>query len=54
MIRKIRAAQNVSRMCLVCGMENTAGLKARFFEVDGGELVGVFQPREEHQGYPGR
>ena len=54
MIRKIRAAQNVSRMCLVCGMENTAGLKARFFEVDCGELVGVFQPREEHQGYPGR
>jgi acyl-coenzyme A thioesterase PaaI-like protein len=41
-------------MCLVCGTENAAGLHARFFELDGGELVGVYRPREEHQGYPGR
>ena len=54
MSRKVRAAQNVSRMCLVCGVENVAGFQARFFELEGGELVGVFQPREEHQGYPGR
>jgi uncharacterized protein (TIGR00369 family) len=54
MNRKVRAAQNVSRMCLVCGVRNTAGFRARFFELDSGELVGVFQPREEHQGYPGR
>jgi uncharacterized protein (TIGR00369 family) len=52
--RKVRGAQNVSRMCLVCGVENTAGFKARFFELEGGELAGVFRPREEHQGYPGR
>jgi uncharacterized protein (TIGR00369 family) len=39
---------------MVCGVENSAGLHARFFELDNGELVGVFQPREEHQGYPGR
>jgi uncharacterized protein (TIGR00369 family) len=51
---KVRAAQNVSRMCLVCGVENAAGFKARFFELEGGELAGVFRPREEHQGYPGR
>jgi uncharacterized protein (TIGR00369 family) len=51
---RVRAVQNVSRMCLVCGLENSAGLKARFFEVDSGELVGVFQPRAEHQSYPGR
>jgi acyl-coenzyme A thioesterase PaaI-like protein len=50
----VRAAQNVSRMCLVCGVENAAGLKARFFELDNGELAGVFQPLPEHQGYPGR
>ncbi|MDO8847224.1 MAG: PaaI family thioesterase [Coriobacteriia bacterium] len=50
----VRAAQNVSRMCMVCGIENTAGLHARFFELDNGELVGVFRPRTEHQGYPGR
>jgi uncharacterized protein (TIGR00369 family) len=51
---KVHAAQNISKMCLVCGVENAAGFKARFFEVEGGELVGVFQPRAEHQGYPGR
>ena len=50
----VRAAQNVSRMCMVCGRENSAGLHARFFELDNGELAGVFVPREEHQGYPGR
>lgn len=54
MTRKVRGAQNVSRMCLVCGVDNPAGFKARFFELEGGELAGVFQPREEHQGYPGR
>jgi acyl-coenzyme A thioesterase PaaI-like protein len=47
-------AQNVSRMCMVCGVENEAGLKGRFFTVEGGELVGVFRPRVGHQGYPGR
>ncbi len=54
MMRKVRSAQNVSRMCLVCGVENAAGFKARFFELETGELVGVFRPREEHQSYPGR
>jgi acyl-coenzyme A thioesterase PaaI-like protein len=52
--REVMGAQNVSRMCMVCGIENTAGLKGRFFAVDGGDLVGVFKPLVEHQGYPGR
>jgi uncharacterized protein (TIGR00369 family) len=52
--RKVLAAQNISRMCLVCGAENTAGLHAHFYELDGGEVAGVFMPRAEHQGYPGR
>ena len=51
---EIQTAQNVSRMCLVCGIENAAGLKARFFVLDNGELAGAFQVREQHQGYPGR
>jgi len=54
MTRQVLAAQNVSRMCMVCGVENAAGLGARFFEIEGGELAGVFMPRAEHQGYPGR
>ncbi len=52
--RRILAAQNVSRMCLVCGVENALGLHARFYELDDGELLGVFTPRDEHQSYPGR
>ncbi|MEA5076840.1 MAG: PaaI family thioesterase [Coriobacteriia bacterium] len=54
MPERVRSAQNISRMCMVCGVENPAGLHARFYELDTGELAGVFTPREEHQGYPGR
>lgn len=54
MPERIRAAQNVSRMCMVCGVENSAGLHARFYELESGEIAGVFTPRNEHQGYPGR
>jgi len=52
--RTVEAAQNVSRMCMVCGVENKSGLHGRFFVLEDGELAGVFQPLEEHQGYPGR
>lgn len=54
MKRTVLGTQNISRMCLVCGTENSAGLRARFLELDSGELLGVFEPRAEHQGYPGR
>lgn len=54
MSRRVNAAQNVSRMCMVCGTENTSGLHAQFLEVEGDELVAVFTPAHEHQGYPGR
>ncbi len=54
MKRVVCKAQNVSRMCMVCGVENRLGLSAHFYEVDGGELVGVFTPGPEHQSYPGR
>ncbi|MDO8964004.1 MAG: PaaI family thioesterase [Coriobacteriia bacterium] len=54
MDRTVLAAQNVSRMCMVCGTENPAGLGARFYNLEDGELVAVFTPRPEHQGYPGR
>jgi acyl-coenzyme A thioesterase PaaI-like protein len=64
--RKIDRAQNISRMCLVCGRDNPFGLHARFYELApeeqenpgassaGPELLGVFDVREEHQSYPGR
>lgn len=52
--RRVLGAQNVSRMCAVCGVENGSGLHARFLELEGGELLGVFRPAPEQQGYPGR
>ncbi len=42
-----------SRMCFVCGIENSIGLKLRFYTDDEGRCITRFQPREEHQGYPG-
>lgn len=52
--RKISGVQNVSRMCMVCGRDNAWSLKARFYELADGEIVGVFGPKDEHQSYPGR
>jgi uncharacterized protein (TIGR00369 family) len=54
MRRRVLAAQNVSRMCAVCGRENAWSLKARFLELEGDELLAIFTPLPEHQGYPGR
>lgn len=54
MNRPVALAQNISRMCLVCGTENRSGLHARFYELEDGQLLGMFEPTEEHQGYPGR
>jgi acyl-coenzyme A thioesterase PaaI-like protein len=66
--RKIVAAQNISRMCLVCGADNPYGLHARFYVLEPvategeapaagattAELLGVFTPAPQHQSYPGR
>lgn len=51
---KVACKQHNSKMCFVCGLENTFGLKTRFYELETGELLAVFKPAEEHQGYPGR
>ena len=57
--RRVRAVQNISRDCLVCGTDNPHGLHARFYELAaqgdaGPELLGLFTPGDEHQSYPGR
>lgn len=54
MTRKVLGAQNVSRMCMVCGKDNPFSLKARFYELEGDELLGVFSLQDVHQSYPGR
>jgi len=35
-------------------LKNPFGLKARFYEMENGELVCLFRPSEHHQSYPGR
>ena len=54
MRHRVQAKQPTSNMCFVCGRENSSSLGASFYELDNGELVGLFTGREEHQGYPGR
>jgi acyl-coenzyme A thioesterase PaaI-like protein len=63
-MRRVLAAQNISHNCLACGTHNDHGLHGRFYQLAardedgdapaGPELLGVFTPRQEHQGYPGR
>ncbi len=51
---KITSKQPNSKMCFGCGLDNSFGLKSYFYELETGELLAVFQPAAEHQGYPGR
>lgn len=52
MNHKIKGSQNISRNCLVCGIENEFGLKTRFYETADNEVIALFHPLEEHQSYP--
>lgn len=54
MKKKVTGKQPNSRMCFVCGLRNTMGLRAGFFELENGELLALFTPADEHQGYPAR
>ena len=51
---KVKRKQPNSKMCLVCGLQNPMGLKASFYELENHEVVGYFEPLQEHQGYPDR
>ena len=51
---KVLSKQNNSHMCIICGMENTLGVKAQFYNMEDGSVGGLFTFRSEHQSYPGR
>lgn len=51
---RVVGKQPNSKMCLVCGLQNDFGLAAAFYELENGELLAIFTPREELQSYPGR
>lgn len=54
MIYDVTGKQHNSKMCFVCGLQNKAGITAGFYETAGGKLIALFEPCDEHQGYPGR
>ena len=51
---KVIKKQTNSKMCLICGIENEAGLKASFYEMEDKTVVTIFDYKEYHQSYPGR
>lgn len=54
MKHEITGLQYNSRMCFVCGVENSHGLNSRFYETGRGEVICRCTPCEHHQSYPGR
>ena len=40
-------------MCFICGINNSFGLKTKFYEIDGRFLISISTTVEEHQSYPG-
>lgn len=51
---KVVSKQNNSHMCIICGMDNTLGVKAQFYNMADGSVGALFTFRPEHQSYPGR
>jgi len=44
---RVKAKQQNSKMCLVCGLKNPFGLRTAFYELDNDEVLAVFKPMEE-------
>jgi uncharacterized protein (TIGR00369 family) len=53
-VHRVVTKQPNSRMCLVCGLENSFGLQAQFYELDSRQLFATFRSGDHHQGYPQR
>ena len=51
---KIISKQTNSRNCIVCGIDNTNGLKASFYNMEDGSCIALFQFNEMNQSYPNR
>lgn len=51
---KIIKKQVNSKMCIICGINNEAGLKAPFYEMEDKSVVSIFKYSQIHQSYPER
>lgn len=50
----IDRADNISRNCFVCGIDNPSGLHAKFYITKEGDMLSIGHPNIHHQSYPGR
>lgn len=51
---KVIKKQVNSKMCIICGMNNDAGLKAPFYEMEDNSVISLFSFKQIHQSYPER
>lgn len=51
---KVISKQRNSKMCMICGLDNEAGVKAPFYNMEDGSVMTLFQYKQHHQSYPGR
>ena len=51
---KVIRKQANSHNCIVCGLDNPNGVKARFYEMEDGTVVSLFEFNEMLQSYPER
>lgn len=51
---KVIRKQRNSRMCVICGLDNDAGVKAPFYVMEDSSVMTPFSYRDVHQSYPGR
>ncbi len=51
---KVISKQTNSKMCIICGLENSMGVKASFYNMQDGTVGSIFAFKEEHQSYPER
>lgn len=51
---KVLSKQRNSRMCVICGLDNPAGLRAPFYNMEDGSVMSKFKFSVNHQSYPGR
>lgn len=54
MIYKVLKKQYNSSMCFVCGMDNEASLRTKYYELENKQILGLFQGGHVHQSYPKR
>ena len=51
---KVLKKQYNSKMCIICGTNNEAGLKAPFYEMENNTVVTIVTFRQIHQVFPDR